>query len=93
VGRDEAKTEGQAIRCRLIEQDDHDEARNSLEAKKMKELGLKLEDLPEVLDVIDIVKFLRISKNNAYDLIKARKFHSVTIGRRIKIPKQSFVKW
>jgi predicted DNA-binding transcriptional regulator AlpA len=59
----------------------------------MQKKNIKLEELPEVLDVKEIMLFLGISKNNAYNLIKRNLFRSITIGRRIKIPKGSFAKW
>jgi predicted DNA-binding transcriptional regulator AlpA len=52
-----------------------------------------MEDLPEVLDFKDVMLFLGISRNNAYKLVNGKLFRSVMIGRRIKIPKQSFVRW
>jgi len=53
----------------------------------------QLDNLPEVLEVTDIQKFLEIGRNQAYDLCNSGQFHIVRIGRSIKIPKLSFVNW
>lgn len=53
----------------------------------------QLDNLPEVLEVADIQKFLEIGRNQAYDLCNSGQFHIVRIGRSIKIPKPSFVNW
>ncbi|GIO33676.1 hypothetical protein J2TS6_48170 [Paenibacillus albilobatus] len=53
----------------------------------------QLEDLPEVLEVADIQKFLDIGRNQAYDLCNSGQFYTLRIGRSIKIPKQPFVNW
>lgn len=52
-----------------------------------------IDDLPEVLDVIDIRSFLHISKSSAYELVASGQFHVVKIGRVFKIPKKAFVEW
>ncbi|KKX55691.1 DNA-binding protein [Brevibacillus borstelensis cifa_chp40] len=54
---------------------------------------LSCEDLPEVMDVKHIQKFLGLSHVTAYELANSNEFHVVRIGRRIKIPKQSFLEW
>jgi predicted DNA-binding transcriptional regulator AlpA len=59
----------------------------------MQKGNIKMEDLPEVMDVKDVMLFLGVSRNNAYKLVKGKLFRSVLIGRRIKIPKKSFVRW
>lgn len=51
------------------------------------------EDLPEVLEPLDIKAFLKISKTAAYELVKSNQFHTVKIGRNYKIPKKSFQLW
>ncbi|GIO57982.1 helix-turn-helix domain-containing protein [Paenibacillus cineris] len=53
----------------------------------------QLDDLPEVLEVTDIQKFLDIGRNQAYDLCNSGQFYTLRIGRSIKIPKPSFVNW
>lgn len=59
----------------------------------MQKKNIKMENLPEVLDVKDIMHFLGVSRNNAYNLVNEKQFRSITVGRRIKIPKQSFLRW
>ncbi|MFD5022233.1 helix-turn-helix domain-containing protein [Paenibacillus sp. NPDC058367] len=54
---------------------------------------LNIDDLPPVLKVEDIQKFLTIGRNQAYDLCNSGQFHVVKIGRSIKIPKEPFVIW
>ncbi|WP_018756908.1 helix-turn-helix domain-containing protein [Paenibacillus terrigena] len=56
-------------------------------------LTRKKEDLPEVMTVADIQKFLGIGKVQAYDLVKSGKFHVVHVGRRIIISRNGFLKW
>lgn len=55
--------------------------------------ALSTDDLPPVLKVEDIQKFLTIGRNQAYDLCNSGQFHVVKIGRSIKIPRDSFVRW
>ena len=56
-------------------------------------LVMKKEDLPEVLSVADIQKFLGVGKVQAYDLVNSGSFHTVRVGKRILIPKEAFIKW
>lgn len=55
--------------------------------------SLNIDDLPPVLKVEDIQKFLTIGRNQAYDLCNSGQFHVVKVGRSIKIPKEPFVNW
>ncbi|OKP97732.1 DNA-binding protein [Paenibacillus sp. P46E] len=55
--------------------------------------SLSTDDLPPVLKVEDIQKFLDIGRNQAYDLCNSGQFHVVKIGRSIKIPREPFVNW
>ena len=48
---------------------------------------------PDLLDVKDVQNILQIGRRQAYELVNSNVFHSVRIGRRIKISKQSFLKW
>lgn len=52
-----------------------------------------IDEYPDVLDVSDIKTFLGIGRRTAYDLVNSGEFHTVRIGKRIKIPKQSFLDW
>lgn len=53
----------------------------------------KEHELPPILQVIDIQKYLGIGKNQAYDLCNSGQFHVVKIGRLIKVKREVFVKW
>ncbi|KGE18443.1 helix-turn-helix domain-containing protein [Paenibacillus wynnii] len=55
--------------------------------------SLQVDDLPPVLKVEDIQKFLQIGKNQAYDLCNSGQFHVVRVGRSIKIPREPFISW
>ncbi|MCM3079594.1 helix-turn-helix domain-containing protein [Brevibacillus invocatus] len=55
--------------------------------------SVRNEDLPEVMEVNHIKEFLNIGRVQAYDLVKSGKFHTVRVGRLIKIPKKSFLEW
>lgn len=52
-----------------------------------------LDELPPVLEVSHIQKFLNIGKNQAYDLCNSGQFHVVKVGRSIKISREVFVNW
>lgn len=54
---------------------------------------MKIQELPEVLEVSDIKTFLGISKTAAYELVNTKAFHVVKIGRTYKIPKKTFLEW
>ncbi|WP_423801810.1 helix-turn-helix domain-containing protein [Neobacillus sp. SAB-20_R2A] len=53
----------------------------------------KIVELPEVLEVKDIQGFLGIGRSQAYKLVKSDSFHVVKVGKRILIPKKSFLCW
>jgi excisionase family DNA binding protein len=48
---------------------------------------------PELLNVKDIQTILQIGRRQTYELVHSNVFHSVRVGRRIKISKQSFLEW
>lgn len=48
---------------------------------------------PEILEVKDVQAILQIGRRQSYELVNSNVFHSVRVGRRIKISKQSFLKW
>jgi excisionase family DNA binding protein len=50
-------------------------------------------ELPDILQVKDVVEYLRLSKAVVYELIHKNKIHSVRAGSRILIPKSSLKKW
>ncbi len=45
------------------------------------------------LDADDIQQILGIGRKQTYELIHSGAFYSLKIGRRIKVPTKSFVKW
>lgn len=51
------------------------------------------EKLPPVLEVSDIQRYLKIGRNQAYELCNSGQFHVVRIGRLIKISRDVFIKW
>ncbi|WML56674.1 helix-turn-helix domain-containing protein [Neobacillus sp. PS2-9] len=53
----------------------------------------KASELPEVLEVKDLQAFLGIGRGQAYSLVKSNSFHAVTVGKRILIPRKSFLTW
>ena len=60
----------------------------------MKKLQYKsFDDLPLMLSVLDVAAVLGISRAGAYELVKSRGFPSLTIGSRIIVPKDKFIKW
>jgi excisionase family DNA binding protein len=52
-----------------------------------------LEEYPPILDVIDIQKILGIGRRQAYELVSSGQFHTVRVGKSIKIPKEVFLYW
>jgi len=51
-------------------------------------------NLPMLLTVMDVKNILRIGKNSAYELINQKSFPILRISeRKIRIPKDEFVKW
>jgi hypothetical protein len=50
-------------------------------------------DLPEVLEVRHLQNFLGIGRSQAYKLANSNSFHVVNVGKRILIPKNSFLRW
>ena len=52
-----------------------------------------LEDLPAMLNVDDVSNVLGICKIKVYELCHSRDFPSIVLGRRILVPKKSFIQW
>ncbi len=59
----------------------------------MKNNRYENKDLPLTLRVDEIADLLRISRANAYELVKKVDFPSIRIGRRICIPRDAFIRW
>lgn len=52
------------------------------------------EDLPDIMTVSDVKEFLRIGKNQAYELVNKNDFPKISIlGRTIRISKIKFLEW
>ncbi len=50
-----------------------------------------LDDLPVVIHVKDLAEILSISLTSAYCLVRSGQVHTVRVGRRYLIPKQSLL--
>lgn len=50
----------------------------------------KLEEMPDVMTVLDVAAVLRISRNTAYDLVHAKGFPCVVVGKQYRVPKDRF---
>ncbi|WP_280770077.1 helix-turn-helix domain-containing protein [Salipaludibacillus daqingensis] len=53
----------------------------------------KLNNYPEVLNVNDIQEILGIGRRQSYELVASNQFHTVKVGKRIKILKSVFLQW
>lgn len=51
------------------------------------------EDMPAVLTAKELAAALRISRSGAYALMAKEGFPSVSVGKRLVVPKALFVKW
>lgn len=51
------------------------------------------EELPLMLSVIQVAEVLGISKTSAYELVHSDDFPSITIGKRLIVPKDKFIEW
>ena len=49
------------------------------------------EDLPAILSVEDLMSFLGIGKNSAYNLVRSGQIKSIRIGRQIRITRESVI--
>lgn len=49
------------------------------------------EDLPTILTVEDLMSFLGIGKNSAYNLVRSGEIKSIRIGRQIRITRESVI--
>lgn len=47
----------------------------------------------EVYVVSDIQQILNIGRKQAYELVNSKRFRTIKVGSRIKIPKASFNAW
>ena len=51
------------------------------------------DQLPIMLSVTEVAKFLSISRTNAYELIHTEGFHRIHLDKRIVIPKDKLLEW
>ena len=51
------------------------------------------DQLPIMLSVTEVAKFLGISRTNAYELIHTKGFPKIQLGKRIVIPKDKLLEW
>ncbi len=56
------------------------------------ERALEVGDLPEVMNVREVAKYLRVSKQTVYNLLKSGKLSAVKVGREWRFPKSSVVR-
>ncbi|NOJ74165.1 helix-turn-helix domain-containing protein [Paenibacillus alvei] len=56
-------------------------------------MDTSLEKFPPVLDVVDIQRILGIGRRQSYELVNSGEFHTVRVGKRIKIAKDVFIRW
>jgi len=49
------------------------------------------ESYPDILTVRQVAEMLNIGRNNAYELVRSGQIRSVTIGRQIRVPKDSVI--
>ena len=50
-------------------------------------------ELPEILTVKDLQKFLRISLNTAYALVRSGEIRAKTVGRQLRILRSEFLRY
>jgi excisionase family DNA binding protein len=60
---------------------------------RIKEKVNSFEELPIVLTVDQVSSIMGISLVGAYELTRQKNFPAIRVGRRITIPKSSFIKW
>jgi len=60
---------------------------------RIKEKANSFEELPIVLTVDQVSSIMGISLVGAYELTRQKSFPAIRVGRRITIPKASFIKW
>ncbi|MGN1318585.1 MAG: helix-turn-helix domain-containing protein [Lachnospirales bacterium] len=53
----------------------------------------RVEDLPLIMSVKDVVRFLGISTSNAYALFNRSDFPTIRINRRKLVARDNFFKW
>ena len=51
------------------------------------------DDLPLMLTVMDVAAVLGISRTGAYELVRQEGFPTLSVGARIIVPKEQFIRW
>ena len=51
------------------------------------------DDLPLMLTVTDVAAVMGISRTGAYELVRQEGFPALSIGARIIVPKEQFIRW
>ena len=51
------------------------------------------DDLPLMLTVMDVAAVLGISRTGAYELVRQEGFPTLSVGTRIIVPKEQFIRW
>jgi excisionase family DNA binding protein len=51
------------------------------------------QDLPVILCVDEVARALRISRANAYNLMRSEGFPTLKIGKRMSVPKEKLIEW
>jgi len=54
---------------------------------------MRYEDLPDVLTIPEMAKFLQIGITKAYEMSHWRGFPAIRIGRSIRVPKKALMEW
>ena len=49
---------------------------------------LTVDELPDIMQVEDVMAFLKIGRNSMYRLLRSGVFPSIRIGRKYRIPKK-----
>ncbi len=51
------------------------------------------EELPVIMNVKDFQEATGLSKVTAYEVVNSKGFKKIKVGKRILIPKSSFIEW
>ncbi|MGB9919266.1 MAG: helix-turn-helix domain-containing protein [Moorellales bacterium] len=50
-------------------------------------------ELPSILTMVDIARFLRIGRSAAYELARRPDFPAIRLGRSIRVRREAFLAW
>ncbi|MFB5193172.1 helix-turn-helix domain-containing protein [Alicyclobacillus fastidiosus] len=54
---------------------------------------MSYQELPDVLTMTDVAKYLRIGRTKAYELAYNPDFPAIRIGRCVRVTKDAFLRW